>query len=156
MRPRLPGCARAPHVRLPRCLATGLYGILSRSVTERRREIGIRMALGARRQQIVSTLARGTALRILTGVIAGAVLAAAAGRFLQSLLYGVSAGSPFMALATLAVLFAVLTLAFVFPAGRAASVDPMEAIRDEKGRTSLLMLSRKKAQAAQLAAPIRC
>ncbi len=112
-------------------VATGLYGILSRSVTERRREIGIRMALGARRQQIVSTLARGTALRILIGVVAGAALAAAAGRFLQSLLYGVSAGSPLIALATLAVLLAVLTVAFIFPAGRAASVDPMEAIRDE-------------------------
>jgi ABC-type antimicrobial peptide transport system permease subunit len=70
-------------------------------------------------------------LRILIGVVAGAALAAAAGRFLQSLLYGVSAGSPLMALATLAVLLAVLTVAFIFPAGRAASVDPMEAIRDE-------------------------
>lgn len=112
-------------------VATGLYGILSRSVTERRREIGIRMALGARRQQIVATLARGTALRILGGVAAGAALAVMAGRFLQSLLYGVSPASPLVALATLAVLFAVLTLAFVFPAGRAASIDPMEAIRDE-------------------------
>jgi predicted permease len=112
-------------------VATGLYGILSRSVTERRREIGIRMALGARRQQIVSTLARGTALRIAVGVIAGAGLAAAAGRLLQSLLYGVTATSPVVAVATLGVLLAVLTLAFVFPAGRAASVDPMEAIRDE-------------------------
>ncbi|HVT97084.1 MAG TPA: ADOP family duplicated permease, partial [Acidobacteriaceae bacterium] len=108
-------------------VATGLYGILSRAVTERRREIGIRMALGARRQQIVSTLARGTALRILVGVIAGIGLAAAAGRLLQSLLYGVTPGSPLVALATFAVLMAVLVLAFVFPAGRAASVDPMEA-----------------------------
>jgi ABC-type antimicrobial peptide transport system permease subunit len=89
------------------------------------------MALGAKRQQIVSTLARGTALRIVVGVVAGAGLAAAAGRFLQSLLYGVSAASPLVALATLAVLMAVLALAFVFPAGRAASIDPMEAIRDE-------------------------
>jgi predicted permease len=112
-------------------VATGLYGILSRTVVERRREIGIRMALGARRQQIVSTLARGAALRVGMGVMAGAGLAAVAGRLLQSLLYGVTPGSPWMALATLAVLLAVLTVAFVFPAGRAASVDPMEAIRDE-------------------------
>jgi len=112
-------------------VATGLYGILSRSVTERRREIGIRMALGARRQQIVTNLARSAILRIAVGVLAGAALAAAAGRLLQSLLYGVSPGSPLLALVTLLVLLAVLTLAFIFPAGRAASVDPMEAIRDE-------------------------
>jgi predicted permease len=112
-------------------VATGLYGILSRTVVERRREIGIRMALGARRQQIVSTLARTAALRIGIGVIAGAALAAVAGHLLQSLLYGVTPTSPWMALATLAVLLGVLTLAFIFPAGRAASVDPMEAIRDE-------------------------
>jgi predicted permease len=112
-------------------VATGLYGILSRTVVERRREIGIRMALGARRQQIVSALARTAALRIGIGLAAGAALAAVAGHLLQSLLYGVTPTSPWMALATLAVLLGVLTLAFVFPAGRAASVDPMEAIRDE-------------------------
>ena len=49
----------------------------------------------------------------------------------RQLLYGVTPGSPVMALATLIVLLAVLVLAFVFPAGRAASIDPMEAIRDE-------------------------
>lgn len=112
-------------------VATGLYGILARTVVERRREIGIRMALGAQRQQIVTTLARTAALRIAVGVVAGACLAAVAGHLLRSLLYGVTAGSPAIALATLALLLAVLMLAFVFPAGRAASVDPMEAIRDE-------------------------
>ena len=112
-------------------VATGLYGILARSVTERRREIGIRMALGARRQQIVANLARSAALRIGVGVVVGAAFAAAAGRLLQSLLYGVTAASPLVAVATLAVLLVVLTLAFIFPAGRAATVDPMEAIRDE-------------------------
>ncbi|MGC2620512.1 MAG: ADOP family duplicated permease [Acidobacteriaceae bacterium] len=112
-------------------VAIGLYGILARTVTERRREIGIRMALGARRQQIVSALARTAALRIAIGVVAGAALAAGVGRLLQSLLFGVTPGSPMVALATLVLLLAVLAMAFVFPAGRAASVDPMEAIRDE-------------------------
>jgi predicted permease len=112
-------------------VATGLYGILARTVVERRREIGIRMALGAQRQQIVSTLARTAALRIALGVVAGAALAALAGHLLQSLLFGVSAASPLVGILTLLLLLIVLALAFVFPAGRAASVDPMEAIRDE-------------------------
>ncbi|HEX4037518.1 MAG TPA: ADOP family duplicated permease [Acidobacteriaceae bacterium] len=112
-------------------VATGLYGILARSVVDRRREIGIRMALGAQRQQIVHTLARTAASRISIGVIAGAALAFLAGRLLESLLYGVTAASLGVAAATLALLLAVLTLAFIVPAGRAASVNPMEAIREE-------------------------
>jgi predicted permease len=112
-------------------VATGLYGILARTVVERRREIGIRMALGAQRQQIVSTLARTAALRVVLGVVAGAALASLAGHLLQSLLFGVRADSPLVGVLTLLLLLIVLALAFVFPAGRAASVDPMEAIRDE-------------------------
>lgn len=112
-------------------VATGLYGILARTVTERRREIGIRMALGARRLQIVTSLARTAAFRVAIGVVAGSVLAAMAGRLMRSLLFGVTPLSPWIALTTLAVLLAVLTLAFVLPAGRAASVHPMEAIREE-------------------------
>jgi predicted permease len=112
-------------------VATGLYGILARTVTERRREIGIRMALGARRQQIITSLAGTAAFRVAIGVVAGAVLAAIVGRLLQSLLHGITPLSPWMALATFAVLLAVLALAFIFPARRAASVHPMEAIRQE-------------------------
>ena len=112
-------------------VATGLYGILARAVVDRRREIGIRMALGAQRQQIVRTLARTAALRIGLGVLAGGALAFLAGRLLQSLLYGVTAANLGVAAVTLALLLAVLSLAFLVPAGRAASVDPMEAIRDE-------------------------
>ncbi|HTW80132.1 MAG TPA: FtsX-like permease family protein [Terracidiphilus sp.] len=112
-------------------VATGLYGILARAVVDRRREIGIRMAFGAKRHQIVLTLTHTSAFRIGIGIIAGCVLAWLAGRLMQSLLYGVSATSPGIAAATLALLLAVLAVAFVLPARRAASVDPMEAIRDE-------------------------
>jgi MacB-like periplasmic core domain len=112
-------------------VATGLYGILGRTVTERRREIGIRMALGAERTQIVIALAKSAALRVGVGVVAGAILAAAGGKLMRSLLYGVTPGNPWVGLATLALLVAVLAIAFVFPAGRAASVNPMEAIREE-------------------------
>jgi predicted permease len=112
-------------------VASGLYGILSRTVTERRREIGIRMAMGARRNQVVAGLARTAALRVAIGLAAGAGLAAMLGRLMRSLLYGITPGDPGMALTTLAVLAAVLGLAFVFPATRAASVDPMQALREE-------------------------
>jgi ABC-type antimicrobial peptide transport system permease subunit len=89
------------------------------------------MALGARRDRIVAALARGAILRIGVGILLGAGLAALATRLLQSLLYGVSAESPLVALATIGILLAVLTLSFIVPAARAASIDPMEAIRDE-------------------------
>lgn len=112
-------------------VAAGLYGILVRTVTDRRREIGIRMALGARRQQVVAGLARSAALRIATGVAAGTALTAVAGRLLRSLLYGASQGSLWISAVTLGVLLAVLALAFVFPARRAASVQPMEVLREE-------------------------
>lgn len=112
-------------------VATGLYGILSRHVMERRKDIGIRMALGAERRTIVRQLAGATALRVLAGVVAGGALALATGRLMHSLLYGVTFHSPVVALATLVTLLAVLALAFVIPAARAASVDPAKAIREE-------------------------
>jgi predicted permease len=112
-------------------VGAGLFGVLSRAVTERRREIGIRMALGAQRERIVRSLARGAALRVGLGAIAGAGAAVLAARLLRSLLHGVSAESPMVALVTLGLLLAVLVVAFVLPAVRAASIEPMEAIRDE-------------------------
>lgn len=112
-------------------VATGLYGILSRHVVERRKEIGIRMALGAERWTIVTQLARTTAIRIAAGVLAGGALALVTGRLMHSLLYGLTFHSPAVVLATLVTLLGVLALAFVIPAARAASVDPAEAIREE-------------------------
>lgn len=112
-------------------LATGLYGILSRVVTEQRRDIGIRMALGAKRQQIVLALARTAVLRIGVGLLSGALLAAFVARLLRSQLFGVSFQSPEIVLSTLCVLLCVLILAFIVPAGRAASIEPMQALRTE-------------------------
>lgn len=112
-------------------VATGLYGILSRTVIEQRREIGIRMALGARRKEVVTALAKNTAMRIGMGVIAGMILAALASRLMHSFLYGVTFQSPQILITTFGVLFCVLMLAFVFPAARAAAIDPVDAIRDE-------------------------
>ncbi len=112
-------------------VATGLFGILSRHVTKRRREIGIRMALGAERRAIVMQLARRTAWRIAIGVAAGTGLAFATGRLMHSLLYGVTLRSSGVVMGTLAMLLGVLALAFLLPAARAASVQPAEAIREE-------------------------
>jgi ABC-type antimicrobial peptide transport system permease subunit len=112
-------------------LATGLYGILSRTVNEQRRDIGICMALGARRERVVAELARSAAERIAIGLGAGAILAAFAAWLLRSQLFGVSFQSPAIVLATLGVLTLVLIVAFVVPAGRAASIDPMQALRTE-------------------------
>ena len=112
-------------------VAIGLYGILARVVVDRRREIGIRMALGAQRQQIVRTLARTVTLRIGIGMAAGTMLAFVVERLLRSMLYGVTANDPGIALVTLVVMIAVLISACIEPARRAASVDPMVAIREE-------------------------
>ena len=112
-------------------VTTGLYGILVRTVTEQRREIGIRMALGAQREAIVIALAKSAALRVAMGMAAGALLAAGVGRLVQPLLYGVTPANPWIVLATLTLIAAVLAPAFVIPAIRAASGNPMDAIREE-------------------------
>lgn len=112
-------------------VATGLYGILSRQISERRREIGIRMALGAKRRAIVMQMVHQIAWRMLTGATVGVVLAYFAGHLLRSQLYGVSLHTPSVLAATLATLMMVVALAFILPAARAASIHPAEVIRDE-------------------------
>ncbi len=112
-------------------LGTGLYGILMRLIAEQRRDIGIRIALGARRDRIVKMLARGVGLRIAIGLLAGTAIAAVVARYLRPLLFGVSFASTTVVLATLAVLFSVLIAAFVFPAIMAVRIDPAQAIREE-------------------------
>lgn len=112
-------------------LASGLFGVLSRAVAEKRREIGVRMALGARRDQIVRGLIENAAIRILIGVGAGTLFAWIAARTMQPLLYGVSLRSPQIPAASLGIVVLVLALAFAVPVTRAASINPADAIRDE-------------------------
>lgn len=112
-------------------LATGLFGVLSRVVAEHRREIGIRMALGARRDQIVRSLARTGAARIGIGLGVGSLLAWLAAGMIKPLVYGVSFQSPQIVIASLGILLFVLAVSFVIPAARAASIEPSEAIREE-------------------------
>jgi predicted permease len=109
----------------------GLYGVLSYAVARRTREIGVRMALGARSIE-VAALVLGDAFRIVAfGIVTGAVLAFWATRMLRSLLYEASLSDPVSGFVVLAVLVAVSLAAAYLPARRAAHVDPIAALRSE-------------------------
>jgi putative ABC transport system permease protein len=109
----------------------GIYGVLAYAVRERRRELGIRMALGAREGQVVSMVV-GQGIRLAAiGLGLGFALALMGGRALAALLYGVSADDPLTYEAVAAALLAVAALASWLPARRAAVIDPVIAMRPE-------------------------
>jgi predicted permease len=109
----------------------GIYGLLAQSVAARSREIGLRMALGATWQNVVTiVMARGLALAAL-GVIVGAVVARLVTRAMQTLLYQVSIGDGPTYIAVLALFATVAIAACAVPSLRAARVDPMEVLRDQ-------------------------
>jgi predicted permease len=111
--------------------AIGTYGVLSYAVAQRRREIGIRMALGAQRHQI-GTQFLSLGLRLLAaGTILGLIGAWLAGRAMQSVLFGVPALPIVTLLGTALVMTAVSLVACLIPARRATRVDPMVALRYE-------------------------
>jgi ABC-type antimicrobial peptide transport system permease subunit len=109
----------------------GLYGVMAYAVAQRRREIGIRMALGARAAD-VRALVVGQALRMgAAGLAIGLTGALLVTRVLHSLLFGVTAGDPLTFAVVSAALITVLLLAAYLPARRATRVDPMVALRTE-------------------------
>jgi predicted permease len=109
----------------------GLYGVLSFSVAQRTREIGVRMALGAQRKDVLS-LVVGRGLRLaLLGVAFGLVAALAVTRFVSSLLYGVTATDPVTFIGVSLLLLLVAGLACWLPARRATKLDPMTVLRHE-------------------------
>ena len=109
----------------------GLYGLLAYEVARRTREIGIRMALGAERNDVLK-LVLGQGLRLtLIGVVAGIIVALALTRFLSSLLYGVKSTDPLTLIVAALVMSGVAALASYIPARRATRVDPLVALRHE-------------------------
>jgi predicted permease len=111
--------------------ALGLYGVIAYSVEQRRQEIGIRMAIGAQRRDVLQ-LVLASGLRLVgAGVALGLVGALALTRVLQSLLFGVTAHDPLVFVGDSALLLAVATAACLLPAVRAARVDPMTTLRAE-------------------------
>jgi putative ABC transport system permease protein len=109
--------------------AVGLYGVLSYLTTQRTGEIGVRMALGARREQVVR-LMLGDGLRpAVYGLALGIVVSAGAVRLIQSMLYGTRPLEPAIFAAVAATLLAVAALACLVPAWRASRIDPMQALR---------------------------
>jgi predicted permease len=112
------------------CIA-GIYGLLAYLVTQRTRELGIRIALGAQRGRVMRMVLRQAAGMLLCGLAAGLVLAYAASRLLRTLLYGVRPHDPWTMTAVTLVLLAAGFAASYLPARRAAAVDPMQALRSE-------------------------
>jgi putative ABC transport system permease protein len=111
--------------------AIGIYGVIAYSVTQRTREIGIRMALGAQRTQMFGMVLRQSMTLVIIGIAIGFLVALAATRLMTTLLYGVSANDISIYAVVIAVLSAAAFLASYVPARRAMKVDPMVALRYE-------------------------
>lgn len=111
--------------------ALGLYGLLSSSVVQRTGEIGVRVALGAPRGKVVRMILWDAFGLVGAGILLGAIAVVFAVRFIQNMLFGISAFDPITLAGTLALLILIALVAAALPALRAASVDPIIALRTE-------------------------
>lgn len=111
--------------------AIGLYGLLSYMVAQRTLEIGLRMALGAQRSDVLRMIVRRGFTLALVGVVAGIAIAAAATRLLSGMLYGIRATDPLTFAATAGLFLLVSIAASGVPAYRAARMDPMKSLREQ-------------------------
>lgn len=111
--------------------ALGTYGVMSYSVSQRRQEIGIRMALGAQRGNVLSLILTGGMAMVWVGIAAGCVISLLVQRSISSLLYGIGAFDPWSFFATASLLIITALIACLIPAQRAVRVDPTVALRYE-------------------------
>jgi len=111
--------------------AIGIYGVMSYAVTQRTREIGIRMALGAGRREVLNLVLRQGFTMITLGLALGLAGAMLMTRVLRTLLFGVSTTDPSVFAAIVVLLSATAWIATYLPARRATRVDPLVALRDE-------------------------
>jgi putative ABC transport system permease protein len=111
--------------------AIGLYGVISYMVVQRTKEIGIRMAIGAERVDVLRLVLREAGLLTITGLVIGAGLALGAAQAAKSLLYGLKPHDPLTLIAAVVVLSAVAAFASFWPAYRASKLDPLIALRYE-------------------------
>ncbi|MGA8025506.1 MAG: ABC transporter permease [Bryobacteraceae bacterium] len=112
-------------------VGTGLYGTLTYRVTRRTVEIGVRMAVGARRKQVVWMILKDSLLLSAVGVVVGTPLAMLAARMLTAILYGVTASDGLSYVSAILGVSLIALIASAIPAGRAASIDPLTALRME-------------------------
>ena len=126
-------CSRSPTPLrgrpAPGCI--GLFGLMSYSVSRRTNEIGIRMALGAQRAGVVSMVLRESMLMVVIGVVVGLAGAIAGGRFVQSVLFGLTPTDVWTISGAIGATVLVSLAAGYLPARRASRVDPMVALRYE-------------------------
>jgi len=111
--------------------SVGLYGVMSYFVARRTSEIGIRMALGATRSSVVSMVMRGVLWQVVIGLVLGIPASLYAGYLMKSLLYGVGSYDPWAMVGAPFMIVLCATAAGFIPARRAASIEPMRALRTE-------------------------
>jgi ABC-type antimicrobial peptide transport system permease subunit len=110
--------------------SVGLYGILAYSLNQRKREIGVRMALGATRASVLGLILQEGLSLVLTGVLIGFVAAFFVGQFLSGMLYGVSASDPIGVAGAAFTMLAIALVACYLPARWASRVDPLVVLRE--------------------------